>query len=442
MPKALTFEEVIERGNAKHNNRYKYLGAFNKGRKRFLKIECPEHGVFEQSIYGHINQGYGCSKCGWGTISFEEWVDKSKSVHGGKYRYLGLIKGSHSKTFLKIECPDHSVFEQSASEHVNKKHGCPKCGDNRMAGSKIKSFEYYKSKAISVWGRSYEYLGMASRSPSKLKIKCPKHGVFEQRTNDHITYKNGCPSCAGNFSTIKPAQFYIIKVGDLYKIGVTNQGVHKRYLREGIDYKVMHSEWMSGQEALDLESMVKREYKDYRYYGDSPFKDTGVSEVYTANPFPPIEKLDFNQLSVKRIENKTGRNLISKYHYLGSQNHSSSEYFGLFFNDELIGCAAYGDFCCTNIGKDIILGTRKATLPKELRSEWRELRRFVIHPYYQVKNISSWFLSRTLKMLEDRKYVLSLSEKEFHSGSLYKACNFKQIPVTSHCSKLKFVFDL
>ena len=70
-------------------------------------------------------------------------------------------------------------------------------GEKKM--SKAKTTEQFIEEAKKVHGDKYDYsLVDYKNCETKIKIICPKHGVFEQAPQDHIYNKNGCPFCAGN----------------------------------------------------------------------------------------------------------------------------------------------------------------------------------------------------------------------------------------------------
>ena len=59
-------------------------------------------------------------------IPFDELINKAKSIHGYRYEYscVGYIN-THTK--IKIKCPIHGIFEQTLDSHINSKQGCPTC---------------------------------------------------------------------------------------------------------------------------------------------------------------------------------------------------------------------------------------------------------------------------------------------------------------------------
>lgn len=126
--RAITKELFIERANKIHHGKYDYSKVEIKTVLDKVKIICPVHGEFEQLAYDHLH-GHGCNKCAQDIHRMiqEEFIKRAKEVHGDKYDY-SLVKYINTYTPVKIICPIHGVFEQVPESHVNKKHGCPKCG--------------------------------------------------------------------------------------------------------------------------------------------------------------------------------------------------------------------------------------------------------------------------------------------------------------------------
>lgn len=59
--------------------------------------------------------------------------------------------------------------------------------------------EEFLAKALERFGDKFTYLTPYLKATTKLKIKCPEHGVFDQSPTKHLTSKYGCPTCAGMF---------------------------------------------------------------------------------------------------------------------------------------------------------------------------------------------------------------------------------------------------
>lgn len=122
----LTTETFIKRANKIHNNKYDYTKTIYVDSLTKVCIICPEHGEFFQNPFSHLN-GFGCPKCsGLAKPTLTEFIEKAKEVHGDKYDYSKVIyKNAHTK--VTIICPKHGEFKQSPRNHLNRKHGCPKC---------------------------------------------------------------------------------------------------------------------------------------------------------------------------------------------------------------------------------------------------------------------------------------------------------------------------
>ena len=88
---------------------------------------CPIHGEFKQKANNHLN-GRGCNKCKGGvSLSFYEFEKKANVVHSGKYTYHQDYLCSHDK--IKITCPIHGNFYQSATSHLCG-NGCSLCSSS------------------------------------------------------------------------------------------------------------------------------------------------------------------------------------------------------------------------------------------------------------------------------------------------------------------------
>ena len=182
-----TTESFINKASILHNHKYDYSVTQYVNSKSKLKILCSIHGVFEQIPHHHLN-GSGCSNCkGNHKSNTEDFILKSKSIHGDNYDY-SLVNYLNNKSKIKILCYIHGEFEQIPSHHLNGS-GCNKCGND------IKSKEFFLTESINIHGNYYDYsLVNFINTNSKVKIICPIHGEFEQRPIHH--YKGaGCQIC-------------------------------------------------------------------------------------------------------------------------------------------------------------------------------------------------------------------------------------------------------
>jgi len=122
-----------------------------------------------------------------------EFLKKSKLIHGDTYDY-SLVDYKNKRTKVKIICNEHGIFEQLPQHHTIG-NGCKPCSDDR----KRLTIEKFIERANKVHNNKYDYsLVKYTGAHNKVKILCPIHGKFEQRSCDHInSYKRGCPDCGG-----------------------------------------------------------------------------------------------------------------------------------------------------------------------------------------------------------------------------------------------------
>ena len=150
--------------NKKHEFKYDYSKIIYKSSRIKLTITCHEHGDFEQKPASHL-QGQGCPKCGK-KMDFEIFVSRSKIIHNNKYYYL---KEDYSgvKNIVKIICPNHGLFNQIGSSHLNGR-GCKKCAAELNGGYKkedwerisknSKLFESYKVYIINLYNDNENFI--------------------------------------------------------------------------------------------------------------------------------------------------------------------------------------------------------------------------------------------------------------------------------------------
>ena len=171
----------------------------NKKIKIFCRI-CDEY--FEQNFYSHKN-GNGCRKCQYKKLAeerkltFENFVIKAVSVHGGLYSYSNEMNYSSMNSKLKLFCNScETYFIQRAGNHLMG-HGCPnkKCiGDKISEKRKIPLVEF-KNKSIDIFGDVFEYTDYKIKH-GYITIRCLEcNHIFIRTGRDHL-HSLGCPNCS------------------------------------------------------------------------------------------------------------------------------------------------------------------------------------------------------------------------------------------------------
>lgn len=195
-----TIEELKKHITEIHGNKYEYSWDTYKKKTEKMKITCPIHGEFWQSLHEHIDKKQGCPKCGVDkraetkSYDFSDFIKYAKLVHGDKYIYNE--KDYHGyKEKMKITCPIHGDFYQVPTYHINGKQGCPECGLEISRNVKRRTKHEFVKIAKQIHGNKYDYskVEYVNRKTS-IEIICPIHGSFYQLPEVH-TRGCGCPKC-------------------------------------------------------------------------------------------------------------------------------------------------------------------------------------------------------------------------------------------------------
>ena len=129
--KKLTINDIINRSNIIHNNKYDYSLIEYKNARTPVKIRCLIHDyIFNVTIDNHINKNIGCPKCSNKYhYNKDELLLLFNKKHDNKYTY-NLDNYINNKSIIKIKCPIHNEFKLRIQHHINGV-GCKKCNDSK-----------------------------------------------------------------------------------------------------------------------------------------------------------------------------------------------------------------------------------------------------------------------------------------------------------------------
>lgn len=180
--KNVSTESFVRNAVSVHGQIFDYSKVKYVRSNKKVKIICPKHGDFEQTPNAHL-AGKGCAKCSGKDRTTEEYIAKVKVIHKDKYDYSNTnFLNNISK--IKIICPEHGEFQQSAGGHLYGK-GCPKCSRNQ----KKTTSEFIIDAAIK-HNEKYDYSKVKYEgAQTKIKIICPEHGEFMQTPTHHYKVK-------------------------------------------------------------------------------------------------------------------------------------------------------------------------------------------------------------------------------------------------------------
>jgi very-short-patch-repair endonuclease len=163
-------------------------------------------------------------------LTTDEFISKSKDVHGEKFDYSKTNYKSFT-TPVTIICPVHGEFQQRPVDHIHTgKHGCPKCGFEIRTIKNTSNLDEFLRKARRIHGDTYDYSkSKYTKSDKPVEIICKLHGPFWMASNHHISQKQGCPRCGeirAGLKTRKSSEDFVndaIKVhGNIYDYSKTN----------------------------------------------------------------------------------------------------------------------------------------------------------------------------------------------------------------------------
>lgn len=183
-----TTEEIIKDFRLVHGETYDYSNVVFKAYQRKVEIKCEKHGVFVQTPKSHL-KGVGCKQCSM-TILQEQEIKAYIEKHGNKYGYDRVVYLRNDK-MVEIYCKNHQeYFFQIANNH-KKGSGCPKCKKENLSKTVFEVF----ALCIKTHGTAYDYSDSKYAGMNKkMSMRCHHHGVFDQKTADHIR-GHGCPQC-------------------------------------------------------------------------------------------------------------------------------------------------------------------------------------------------------------------------------------------------------
>lgn len=222
-------EQFIEKAKNTWDETFDYSKVEYRNIQESVIFICKEHGEFLQRPIDHLSGKVGCEECAklkhkdsLPTISYEEFLQRARTIHGEVYRYeLFCDEFLQSKSIISIICSTHGKFEQYAINHISGR-GCPKCGDLSSANAKRKSLDSFIVEANKIHKGKYDYTHVDYiNNNTPVEIGCSIHSIFKQTPDPHLRGA-GCPRCAGRDRTTEEAIDEFRKVhGDRYDYSQT-----------------------------------------------------------------------------------------------------------------------------------------------------------------------------------------------------------------------------
>ncbi len=108
-------------------------------------------------------------------ITTEEFIRRSKEIHGDKYDYSKTVyKDRHSK--VNIICKIHGEFSQDAKSHTNG-YGCRQCGFIKQGENRKLTTEDFICRMVKTYGENKFDFSMTEyiNTTKCVKVRCIKH---------------------------------------------------------------------------------------------------------------------------------------------------------------------------------------------------------------------------------------------------------------------------
>jgi len=129
-------------------------------------------------------------------LSNDEFIIKSKKVHGNKYDY-SIVDYVNGTSPITIICPIHGEFIKNGSHHL-RGQGCPKCATNKTSNKQRKTKGDFVKESKLIHGDKYDYSKVKYVNyNTKVTITCQTHGDFNQTPGGHLSGR-GCKYCSQN----------------------------------------------------------------------------------------------------------------------------------------------------------------------------------------------------------------------------------------------------
>jgi len=205
-PTKIQRDSLISKLEKIHNNRYRYLVDSEKvGTTSKIKlIDNLTGDIFLYRVDRHLS-GMCPNK-----VTLNLFTTKSSTIHNNKYDY-SLVEFNTIKDKVKIICPEHGIFIQSVSNHMNLKDGCPKC-----IGRGFWNKENILKEFTNIHLNMYDYSLVEFKGIShKVKIVCRSHGPFDQNIHKHLSGQ-GCKLCKSTSKGEECIKLHLEKRGIKY----------------------------------------------------------------------------------------------------------------------------------------------------------------------------------------------------------------------------------
>ena len=264
MPKKITFEEFEQKVYNKYGKDNVDLSLIDKDNFNYsdkVKIICKKHNEIKELIpkiflRKKSNPNIICDTCYREffkhqqniKLNEKQYVYYDDLINLCQYKHINIIKTSitthknnriYKNDSIICICNKHGEFKTSYNKILSSKHcGCELCRREYNSKKLILLGENNRkdliNRFINVHGYQYDYsLVDLSGKLKKIKIICPKHGIFEMMPSRHL-YGEGCKLCNQDKFNCER------RLGELLKQNFPNETIIQQYHgilgKQSLDY--------------------------------------------------------------------------------------------------------------------------------------------------------------------------------------------------------------
>lgn len=191
--------------------------------------------------------------------------------------FIPLEKYINSNTPILHECIEGHQWKV-VPRSILSGQGCPRCN-----GGIALTHEEYTSRI------NFKVLEPYINSHTLITHQCDKGHSWKASPNN-ILRGRGCPYCSKHgFKLDIPAILYYIKIGEYYKVGVTNRTVKQRFEEDSASKTIIildQKHFGKGSEALEAEQKILETYKEHRVNVKNYLNSKGNTELFSINILP------------------------------------------------------------------------------------------------------------------------------------------------------------
>jgi hypothetical protein len=237
-----------------------------------LDIEC-DRGHRYPGRWSNFQQGNRCPECARNVPLFHEYVASEITKAG--YVLRSQYERAHAD--LDIEC-DRGHRYPGRWSNFRRGRRCPECARNVPL-----SHEYVASEITKA---GYVLRSQYERANADLDIECDRGHRYPGRWSS-FQQGNRCPECAvSGYKSNKPGRLYCIRFDfpdglSLYKIGITNNTIKRRFCGEPTPYTILLDYlYEDGSIPPKKERILLASHAKYKYKGPNLLV-SGNTECFT-----------------------------------------------------------------------------------------------------------------------------------------------------------------